>query len=113
MNMPPRPSQMHLNQDAMALRQPPASPDAHQGAMLVQQMNQDVRAKAEDRIPQAQVAMNEDMRGQRMNFDSQAHHADVLALNVKENVLHEMQMKGVPLDGMAGIRAAAARQGYA
>jgi hypothetical protein len=104
---------MHFNHDAMALRQPPASPDAHQGQMLVQQMNQDVRAKAEDRIPQSTVAMAEDMRGQRMNFDSQAHHADVLALNVKDNVLHEMGMKGVPLTGMGGIREVAARMGVA
>lgn len=113
MNMPPRPSQMHFNHDAMALRQPPATPDAHQGQMLVQQMNQDVRAKAEDRIPQSQVAMAEDMRGQRMNFDSQQHHADTLALNVKTNVLEALGMKGVPLDGMANIRRVATEMGVA
>ena len=111
MNMPPRPSQMYLNQDAMTLRQPPASPDAHQGKMVAQQMQQDVRAKAEDRIGQSQVGMAEDMRGQQMNFDSQAAHADALALNTKASVLEALAMKGVPLDGMANIRAAAAQLG--
>lgn len=102
---------MHLNTDAIALRQPPASPDAHQGKMLVQQMNQDVRAKAEDQYGQGAMAMAENMRGQQMNFDSQAAHADALALNTKSAVLEAMGMKGVPLDGMANIRATAAQMG--
>lgn len=102
---------MHLNADAMALRQPPASPDAHQGKMLVQQMNQDVRAKAEDQYGQGMMAMAENQRGQQMNFDSQAAHADALALNTKTAVLEAMGMKGVPLDGMANIRTAAAQMG--
>lgn len=113
MNMPPRPTHMHLNQDAMHLRQPPATPDAHQGRMLAQQMNQDIRAKGEDRVPQSRVAMAEDVRGQRMNYDSQAAHADALALNVKANVLQELGMKGVPLNGMANIRQVAAQMGVA
>jgi hypothetical protein len=113
MNMPPRPSQMHLNQDAMHLRQPAGTPDMHQGGMLVQQMNQDVRAKAEDRVPQQTVAFAEDMRGQQMNYDSQIAHADALALNTKASVLHALGMKGVPLDGMRNIQATAAQMGIA
>ena len=111
MNMPPRPSQMHLNQDALHLRQPAGTPDRHQGGMLVQQMEQDIRAKAEDRVPQQSVAMAEDMRGQRMNYDTQAAHADALALNTKVSVLHALGMKGVPLNGMANIQATAAQMG--
>ena len=104
---------MHLNTDAMALRQPPASPDAHQGKMIGQQMAQDVRAKAEDRMPQGLVGAAEAMRGQQMDFDSAAHHAHVLALNSKGAVLEAMGMKGVPLNGMANIRATAAQMGIA
>ena len=113
MNMPPRPSQMYLNQDAMHLRQPAATPDMHQGGMLVQQMEQDIRAKAEDRIPQQSAAMAEGMRGQQMNFDSQMAHADALALNTKVGVLQALGMKGVPLDGMANIQAVANQMGIA
>ena len=113
MNMPPRPTHMHLNQDAMALRQPPASPDAHQGKMLAQQMQQDIVAHAEDRVPGQIVAMAEDMRGERMNFDTAQQHANSLALAVKSNVLQEMGMKGVPLDGLANVRTVAAQMGIA
>ena len=109
MNMPPRPSHMHAmaNPDAMALRQPPGTPDINQQKMRGQQMAQDVRAKAEDRVPQGTTAMAEQVRGEMMNFDSQQAHADAMALNVKTNVLEALGMKGVPLDGMRGVRSAA------
>ena len=109
MNMPPRPSHMHAmaNPDAMALRQPPATPDINQQKMRGQQMAQDVRAKAEDRVPQGTVAMAEEGRGMMMDYDTQQAHADALALNVKDGILQRMGMKGVPLDGMQGVRNAA------
>jgi hypothetical protein len=81
--------------------------------MLVQQMNQDVRAKAEDRVPQEAVRWAEEGRGQQMNYDSQVAHADALALNTKASVLHALGMKGVPLNGMANIQATAAQMGIA
>ena len=111
MNMPPRPSQMYMNADAMTLRQPPASPDAHQGKMLMQQMNQDISEHAKSRNGPMISGAAEQMRGEQMNFDSAAAHADALALNTKANVLEAMNMKGVPLDGMANIRAVAANMG--
>ena len=113
MNMPPRPSQMMLNQDALALRQPPASPDAHQGKMLSQQMAQDVGEHAKTRGVQQNPAMAEEMRGQMMNYDSAVAHADALALNTKDAVLQAMSMKGVPLTGMQGVRAVAQDMGIA
>ena len=114
MNMPPVPSHMHkaYNPDAMNLRQPPGTPDAHQGMQRGQQEAQGIRAHAEDRVPQGMVAMNEEVRGANMNRDSQQVHADALALNTKAGILEALGMKGVPLDGMRGVREAAVAAGY-
>lgn len=114
MNMPPVPSHMHkaYNPDAMNLRQPPGTPDAHQGMTRGQQAAQAVRARAEDRAPQGMVAMNEEVRGANMDRDSQQLHADTLAREVKTQILATLGMRGVPLDGMRGVRDAAAAAGY-
>ena len=106
MNMPPRPSQMVMNQDAMRLRQPPG-PDVNQGMMLSQQMRQDVEEHAKSRAVQSGPAMAEQMRDEQMRFDSAQAHADTLALNTKDAVLSVMAMKGAPLTGMSGIQQVA------
>ena len=114
MNMPPVPSHMHkaYNPDARNLRQVPGTPDINQGMMRGQQEAQGIRARAEDRVQQGTVAMNEEVRGANMNMNSQQAHADTLALNTKANILEALGMKGVPLDGMRGVRAAAVAAGY-
>ena len=111
--MPPRPTQVHgmYNPDAANLRQAPGSADIHQQMVLQQQAGQDVRAKMEDQMPQARVAMNEEVRGANMNMDSQALHADALAMNTKADVLKALEMKGVPLAGMQNIQAVAREMG--
>ena len=114
MNMPPVPSHMHkaYNPDAMNMRQPPGTPDAHQAMTNGQHEAQAIRAHAEDRVPQGMVAMNEDVRGVNMDVNSQQLKADALALNVKSQILGALGMKGVPLDGMRGVREAAVAAGY-
>ena len=111
--MPPRPTQVHglYNPDAAHLRQAPGSADIHQQMMLQQQAGQDVRAKMEDQMPQARVAMNEEVRGANMNMDSQALHAGALALATKADVLKALEMKGVSLTGMQNIQAEAREMG--
>ena len=111
--MPPRPTQVHglYNPDAANLRQAPGTADINQQMMLQQQAGQDVRAKMEDQLPQAQVAMNEDVRGANMNMDSQQAHADARAMSAKDNVLKALEMKGVPLEGMQNIQAVARQMG--
>jgi hypothetical protein len=97
---------MYMNADAMTLRQPPATPDQHQGKMLSQQQRQDIEEHGKARVGQGIVAEYEMARGGQMNFDSAAAHADALALNTKAAVMEQLGMKGVPLPGMSGIRAA-------
>ena len=111
--MPPRPTQVHgmYNPDAASMRQAPGTADMNQQLMLQQQAGQDVRAKMEDQFPQARVAMNEEVRGANMNMDSQALHADALAMNTKADVMKALEMKGVPLAGMQNIQAVARSMG--
>jgi len=111
MNMPPRPSQMYLNPDAMELRSQGNHP--FQGKMMVQQMNQDVGEHAKSRATQEVPAMAEQVRAAQMQYDSAAAHADAVALSGKHAVLQALKMKGYPMDGMQNIRAAAADLGIA
>ena len=103
--MPPRPSHMHMmaNPDAAMLRQAPGTADQHQQLMLQSQAGQDIRAKMEDQVPQAQVSMNEMSRAEVMNMDSQAAHADAMAMSAKQSVLEALSMKGVQLPGMQAL----------
>jgi len=112
MNMPPRPSHVYPNADAMALRQHPATPDAHQMAMRGQQDAQYARARAEDRTGPVIGGMRDDARGQMMDVDTARLRADALALNTKASVLKGlMGTGGMDLPGMRNIEMVAREMG--
>ena len=105
MNMPPRPSHMYaqVNPDAARLNQPPGQ-DVNQRMMRGQQAMKSAEVLAESRSPQQIGGMVEDMRGDMMSQDSAALKADNMVQHVKAGVLEAMGLKGMPQEGMLGIR---------